>query len=202
MKIKEIILDFTSLLDVVMIILFFFVLYSTIDTDNKVKDKETYYNELIDENKKEQEEWREEASKEWARIESFDENAAASEEALNAFERGEFYKFRLDVIDRSKDWTLKISFNGKQIDEIKSNETDDVKTAIKNSLNKSDFSKNKKYICVFSYDGSQNGTAQAFDSIKKVIDSIQRQPGYSNLYFSNLNEWGNQKWRNYWLLFS
>ena len=29
MKIREIILDFTSLLDVIMIILFFFVLYST-----------------------------------------------------------------------------------------------------------------------------------------------------------------------------
>ena len=34
MKVREIILDFTSLLDVVMIILFFFVLYSSIDTEN------------------------------------------------------------------------------------------------------------------------------------------------------------------------
>ena len=71
MKLREIILDFTSLLDVVMIILFFFVLYTSFDVEDiseKAKAAETSYNEMIEENEKEQQEWREKASQEWERI--------------------------------------------------------------------------------------------------------------------------------------
>ena len=193
MKVREIILDFTSLLDVIMIILFFFVLYSTIGNNEKTEKatneaNETieYYNELIEKNEKEQEEWREETSKEVARIKSIDENAAASEEALSAFERGEFYKFSLEVAEKCEDWTLEISFNEKQLDVIKSNENVYLKERIMNILKKSDFSIEKKYICILSYDGKQYGTANAFDDIKKAIDGIQRE--YPNLYFSNLNK--------------
>lgn len=186
MKVREIILDFTSLLDVIMIILFFFVLYSTIDNDNKVKDKETYYNELIDENKKEQEEWREEASKEWARIESFDENAAANQTALNAFDKGEFFTFRLDVAEQSGNWTLKVFWGRKQLGEVFSQETDDIKSAVRDILEKSGFTTEDTYLCILSYDGQQYGTAQAFRKIDEAIEDIQRE--YPNLYFSNLNK--------------
>ena len=40
MKKRQIILDFTSLLDVIMIILFFFIIFSNLETDNLKKDLE------------------------------------------------------------------------------------------------------------------------------------------------------------------
>ena len=40
MKKRQIILDFTSLLDVIMIILFFFIIFSNLETDNLRKDLE------------------------------------------------------------------------------------------------------------------------------------------------------------------
>ena len=37
MKNKDIVIDFTSLLDVTLIIIFFFIMFSTFDTDNEKK---------------------------------------------------------------------------------------------------------------------------------------------------------------------
>lgn len=193
MKVREIILDFTSLLDVIMIILFFFVLYSTIGNNekteratNEANEKIEYYNELIEENEKEQEEWREEASKEWNRIESMDENAAANQQALNSFDKGEYFDFRLEVIDKSDNWNLTITYGKKMRCEINSKETDDIKGSIKDILKQSGFSTDDTYLCILSYNGEQYGTAKAFRAIDEAIDDIQRE--YPNLYFSNLNK--------------
>ncbi|WP_303799802.1 hypothetical protein [Ruminococcus flavefaciens] len=185
MKIREIILDFTSLLDVIMIILFFFVLYSTMDTQkaaNKAKEAEQTYNQLIDE----QQEINEKAQMDLERIESADENAAANQKALNSFDKGDFFTFRLEVTEQSDNWTLSISFGKKQLGEVVSKETDDVKGSIRGILEKSGFTADDTYLCILSYDGQQYGTSRAFDIIDKAIDDIQRE--YPNLYFSNLNK--------------
>lgn len=185
MKLREIILDFTSLLDVIMIILFFFVLYSTIDTENaanKAKEAEQTYNHLI----VEQQEINEEAQKDLERIKAADENAAANQTALNAFDKGEFFTFRLDVAEQSGNWTLKVFWGRKQLGEVFSQETDDIKSAVREILEKSGFTTEDTYLCILSYDGQQYGTAQAFRKIDEAIEDIQRE--YPNLYFSNLNK--------------
>jgi len=185
MKLREIILDFTSLLDVIMIILFFFVLYSTIDTENaanKAKEAEQTYNHLI----VEQQEINEEAQKDLERIKAADENAAANQTALNAFDKGEFFTFRLDVAEQSGNWTLKVFWGRKQLGEVFSQETDDIKSAVRDILEKSGFTTEDTYLCILSYDGQQYGTAQAFRKIDEAIEDIQRE--YPNLYFSNLNK--------------
>lgn len=185
MKIREIILDFTSLLDVIMIILFFFVLYSTIDTKNAInnaKEAEQNYNDLI----VEQQELNEEAENELERLKSADKNAATNQKALNAFEKGDYFDFRLDVADKSDNWSLTISFGKDKLGKINSKEDDDIKTSIKDILMKSGFAADDTYLCILSYDGQQFGTAKAFREIDEAIDSIQRE--YHNLYFSNLNK--------------
>lgn len=185
MKLREIILDFTSLLDVIMIILFFFVLYSTMDTEkaaNKAKEAEQTYNHLI----VEQQEINEEAQKDLERIKAADENAAVNQQALNAFDKGDFFTFRLDVTEQSDNWTLRVFFGRKQLGTILSQETDDIKGSIRDILEKSGFTTEDTYLCILSYDGQQYGTALAFREIDEAIDDIQRE--YPNLYFSNLNK--------------
>ncbi|MBR5683750.1 MAG: hypothetical protein IKW96_10860 [Ruminococcus sp.] len=184
MKIREIILDFTSLLDVIMIILFFFVLYSTIDTEkaaNQAKEAEASYNALIEE----QHELNDEASKELERIKAADKNSAANQKALNAFDKGDFFTFTLDVVDKSDNWTLDIKLGNKQLGMIDSHETSDVKASVREVLQKSALSDDDAYICILSFDGEQFGTARAVRVINEAIESIQRE--YPNLYFSNLN---------------
>lgn len=186
MKIREIILDFTSLLDVIMIILFFFVLYSTIDTDkitNQAKEAEQNYNNLI----VKQQEINDEAEKELERIKSADENAVANQKALNAFEKGEYYTISLDVLNNSDDWNLKISFSNKIIGEINSKDTNDLKSSIKEILKTNGVDKNSddKYLCIFTFNGEQFGTAKAFSTVSYSLEEVQRE--YPNLYISNLN---------------
>lgn len=184
MKIREIILDFTSLLDVIMIILFFFVLYSTIDTDkitNQAKEAEQNYNNLI----VKQQEINDEAEKELERIKSADENAVANQKALNAFEKGDYFTFSLDVLNKSDNWTLKISFGDKLLGKINSNETNDLKKSIIEKLETKILNRDEKYLCIFTFNGEQFGSAKAFRAVNEVIEGIQRE--YPNLYISNLN---------------
>ncbi|MGN0614756.1 hypothetical protein [Ruminococcus flavefaciens] len=181
MKVREIILDFTSLLDVIMIILFFFVLYSTIDTKNAInnaKEAESNYNNLIIK----QQELNDEAARELERNKLIDKNAAANQQALNSFEKGDYLDFYLDVTDNSDNWTLVISFGNKQR-EINSYETDDIKSSIRDTLKQFGFSTDDTYICILTFDGDQFGTAKVVRMIDDAIESIQRE--YSGLYFTN-----------------
>ena len=183
---RELILDFTSLLDVIMIILFFFVLYSKIDVDeitSKATEAENRYNALI----VEQQELNEEAEKEIARIKDADKNAFSNQKALNAFEKGEYYTISLDVLNNSDDWNLKISFSNKIISEINSKDTNDLKSSIKEILKTNGVDKNSddKYLCIFTFNGEQFGTAKAFSTVSYALEEVQRE--YPNLYISNLN---------------
>lgn len=182
MKLREIILDFTPLLDVIMIILFFFVLYSTMDTQkaaNEAIETKQIYNQLIDEQK----EINEEAARELEQIKSADENAAANQKALSSFDKGDFFTFRLDVSEQSDNWTLSISFGKKQLGEVVSKETNDIKGSIRDILEKSGFTTEDTYICILDFDGYQYGTAKAVRKIDDEIEGIQRE--YPGLYFSN-----------------
>ena len=182
MKIREAILDFTSLLDVIMIILFFFILYSKFDVDSavdKAKEAEQTYNQLIDEQQK----INEKAQMDLERIESADENAAANQKALSSFDKGDFFTFRLEVTEQSDNWTLSISFGKKQLGDVVSKETDDIKGSIRDILEKSGFTTEDTYICILDFDGYQYGTAKAVRKIDDEIEGIQRE--YPGLYFSN-----------------
>lgn len=181
MKIREIILDFTPLLDVIMIILFFFVINSTMGYNHRVKEVDELkekYNNLISE----EQEINDKAARELARIEAVDKNAAANQQALNSFEKGDYFDFCLDVTDNSDNWTLIISFGSKQF-EINSHETDDLKSSIKDILKQSGFSTDATYICILTFDGDQFGTEKAVSRIDDAIESVQRE--YSGLYFSH-----------------
>ncbi len=184
MKAREIILDFTSLLDVIMIMLFFFVLYSTIDTKNAINDAkvaEQNYNNLIEE----QREINEQAARELERNKAIDKNAAANQDALNAFEKGEFFNLTLDVVDNSDNWTLTVSYGDEELDTIKSSQANDLKDLIEIQISQLGFSNDYTFICELYYDGNQNGTAKAFKVINEAIDSIRRE--YINLYFHPKN---------------
>ena len=195
MKVREIILDFTSLLDVIMIILFFFILFSSVDVENaeeKANRAEASYNELIEENErkqleneKEQQEWREKASEEWDRILSADANAVNNQKALTAYNNGEGVYFNLQGVEKSDVWTLSVLCGTKKLGVINSDESRNLREKIKGILNSSGYKKDDVIISTLTYDGYAYGTETVVPLIEGVITDIQRE--YKGLYFTTIN---------------
>jgi 3-dehydroquinate dehydratase len=188
MKIREIILDFTSLLDVMLIILFFFVLYSSIDVENaseKAKAAEASYTEMQAENEKEQQEWREKAEQEWERILAADSNAAANQEALSAYNDGYGLAFNLHEVESGDVWTLSILSGNKKLGEIKSDEKKELKNKLKECIKKAGYKTEDIIIATFTFDGSSYGTAKAVPFIENAVIEVQRE--YKGLYFTSIN---------------
>lgn len=188
MKIREIILDFTSLLDVIMIILFFFILYSSVDVEDaseKARAAEASYTEQLRQNEKEQQEWREKASEEWERILSADINAANNQKALTEYSQGGGISFNLHEVKRGDEWSLSVLSGNKKLDEISSEDMDSLKDRLRDCLQKVGYSEEDVIIGTFTFDGSAYGTEKAVPVIENAIRSIQRD--YKCLYFTSIN---------------
>lgn len=195
MKVREVILDFTSLLDVMMIILFFFILFSKIDVDTATENAnkaEASYNSMLEEtekekleNQQEQEEWREKASEEWERLERADENAAKNQEALSAYNEGRGISFNLHDVEKGNIWTLSIIYGNKKLGEISSEEVRDLKEKLKEFINKAGYNTDDVIIGTLTFNGDEYGTEKAVPIVENAIMSIQRE--YKNLYFTKIN---------------
>lgn len=195
MKVREVILDFTSLLDVMMIILFFFIFFSKIDVDTATENAnkaEASYNSMLEEtekekleNQQEQEEWREKASQEWERLEQADENAAKNQEALSAYNEGRGISFNLHDVEKGDIWTLSIIYGNKKLGEISSEEVRDLKEKLKEFINKAGYNTDDVIIGTLTFNGDEYGTEKAVPIVENAIMSIQRE--YKNLYFTKIN---------------
>ena len=202
MKAREIILYFTSLLDVMMIILFFFIFFSKIDVDSateranqaelKANQAETSYNAMLEEterikleNQQEQEEWREKATEEWERIVRADENAAKNQEALSAYNEGKGISFNLHDVEKGDIWTLSVLSGSKKLGEISSDESRYLKEKLKKMIKKAGYSEDDVIIGTLTYNGDEYGTEKAVPVVENAIISIQRD--YKNLYFTAIN---------------
>lgn len=188
MKLREIILDFTSLLDVTMIILFFFVLYSGIDAENateKAKAAETSYTEMQEQNEKEQMEWRQKADEEWERILTADANAGKNQQALSAYNDGKGVTFNLHEVEKGDVWTLSVLSGNKRIGEISSDESRELKDKLKEMLKKAGYSTEDVIISTLTFNGNDFGTEAAVPTVERAIMSIQRE--YKDLYFTTIN---------------
>lgn len=188
MKVREIILDFTSLLDVVMIILFFFVLYSSIDTENvaeKAKAAEASFTEMQEQNEREQMEWRQKADEEWERILSADANAGKNQQALSAYNDGKGISFNLHEVEKGDVWTLSVLSGNKRIGEISSEDSRELKEKLKEMVKKAGYAPDDVIISTLTFNGNDFGTEAAVPTVEKAIMSIQRE--YKNLYFTTIN---------------
>lgn len=188
MKVREIILDFTSLLDVVMIILFFFVLYSSIDTENaaeKAKAAEASFTEMQEQNEREQMEWRQKADEEWERILSADANAGKNQQALSAYNDGKGISFNLHEVEKGDVWTLSVLSGNKRIGEISSEDSRELKEKLKEMVKKAGYASDDVIISTLTFNGNDFGTEAAVPTVEKAIMSIQRE--YKNLYFTTIN---------------
>lgn len=188
MKIREIILDFTSLLDVIMIILFFFILFSTLEVESvsqSAEEARVSYETMMEEHALEQEEFRAMADAEWDRILHIDENAAGNQQALTAFDRGAVIALNLQDVQKSTVWTLRILSGDTILGTLDAAECDELPAKLAQLLEQEGFQPEDVLISTLTYDGNAPGTAGA---VPKVEDAVRElQESYQNLYFTTIN---------------
>lgn len=206
MKRNRIFLDFTSLLDIMMIILFFFILNFKASADNANANAATAQaayelkEEQLEEDKKkfeeEKEEWQKQAELEMGRIKSANENAAANAEALLNFQKGIIFKIDLEEIESETDWKIKI-YNGddkKSIGEFSSDafgniNSFDIKKELIDILDKNGFNEEDVIICIFMYNYGGKGTSQIADE-GNLIERIKAvsEDKYKNFYCADIKK--------------
>lgn len=188
MKIREIILDFTSLLDVIMIILFFFILFSTLEVDTVTKsaeDARLNYEKQMEQQAIEQEELLEQLESEWERLLQADRNAAKNQQALIAYDQGAILAFNLQDVESRSAWTLNVLLGEEKLGTVQAQQSDKLVEKLGAMMRNAELDKADVIIGTLTYDGNSYGTAGAVPVIEDAIGEMQEE--YSNLYFTTIN---------------
>ncbi len=189
MKKNRIFLDFTTLLDITMIILFWFIIKADASANEAKAQAQEQIASIAAEAKKEhnefeleKENWRKEADTEMQRLMSADENAARNQQALSGLEKGNIIHIQLDVHEKDNTTVPHIKvFKGKtNIGEFDIDKTENVTEKLINILDNSGFTKDSVIIGIFEYDGDQHGTASVIvsDPIGEPIKAVTEEYPY------------------------
>ncbi len=170
MKKKEIFLDFTPLLDITLIILFFFILFSSMEVVDQ-KEKLDQQNEKIRAELAGKEDQLNDAL---AMIETEDSRRASNIQAMIDFNRGFNLKLILDMNDNTP--SIRVLRGDEAVTTLHT--TENLAALLSQALAQSGYSANDTIFCDFILDGSQPGTAATYRSIKKELSQLKRQYPY------------------------
>lgn len=180
MKKRDVILDFTSLLDVTLIVIFFFVLFSHLDSqENKLRTEEKVHAlevSIQEAEKREQEaaELIEQLENEILIVEEYSSRQAANVSEMLEFNRSENIKLILDM--DSDAWSIRVVKGPTVVSTIPG--TEDISTEIINTLKTAGYDATKTIFCDFVFDGSLPGTASAYRKIKREVEYISQEYRY------------------------
>ena len=184
---KELLLDFTPLLDVTMILLFFFVLFSRIGVDSirqeaaqNMQDARSLHTEA-EQMMLDAEAMQEDAAGQLAILAEADARAAEAAEAMIAFSRGENYRLRLKM--EPDGWVLRI-YQGKKI----VGALEDSKTFtedLKESLDRAGWKAADTLLCEFCYEAADPGSRAAYNRVENALTEIRKQ--YPHVYISEID---------------
>lgn len=189
MKKRDVILDFTSLLDVTLIVIFFFVLFSHLDsqenkarTDEKVQELKIAIREAED-REMEAEVLVKELENEITIVEEYNERWASNAQEMLEFNRSENVKMILDMDAQS--WSVRIVKGNSVISTV--SESDDIGVDLKKALLDAGYDGAQTIFCDLIFDGSLPGTASAYHKIKKGIDGVTKEYRYFYLSETDLS---------------
>lgn len=204
---REIILDFTSLLDVTMLILFFFVIFAQFDTNNAMNKVEEMQAEA-QKMQTEAEQRQAEADGEWEKANNVLQQA---EVQLNEFQQAstlaeaviinggaDFEKaLRLKLVlygDRD-DWFVSVQFAEEKdneilyteigkINDIRSRKADDTVNDLEKIIVEYGYSKVDAFLCDLIYNSAGAGSRAAKNNTDDMLKSFQNDLGYKYLFAS------------------
>lgn len=191
MKIKDIILDFTPLVDITLILLFFFLLFSHLEVadakaslDEQAQQAQTQMEDARAEMEKAQDklEYAEGLShrleEELAMVENADDRQFSNLQAMLDFHRGANIK----LILTAEDGTLALNILQGETRITAAAGSDDLAAAITKALSAAGYSQQDTVFCEFILDGSLPGTASAYRQVRDALQEIK--DSYPYLYYS------------------
>lgn len=175
MKKRDVILDFTALLDVTLILLFFFILFSNLqvtDAADEAQHKMAEAENLM----AEAQEFQDMLSQELEHIKDSSDRQGANIESILEFDKGNNLKLVLDVND-AYSWTLRVFKGDRDIAVISA--SDSVYDKLKDAIGNAEYTTSDTIICDYVYDASQPGSLAAY----RAVDSAIRELKYDYKYF-------------------
>ena len=167
MKRKDILLDFTSLVDIVLIILFFFILFSHLDVESSKAALEeqlaaAQYAELAANEVRENYEADREA------LRAADSHSAALSDALVAFLRGT--NVRLILRSDGPSWTIEALAGEESLVIVRPE--DNASLALIEAFESAGFTEENVLLCVFVYEGDRPGTHAAYRVARTALAAL------------------------------
>lgn len=188
---RKISLDFTSLLDITMIILFFFLINFKFSVDDIKAEASAQMeaaaaqSERLEADKQsleeEKEAWQKQAEAELEKIRETDKNAADNAEALLDFKNGHFISIDLEI-NKENVWKMTVRRGETEIGTIASADNPNISDEFVTMLNREKFKKDDVIICVFKYNKKSFGSRYADNIIFKELKKAEYN--FTNLYLA------------------
>lgn len=181
---RQIILDFTSLLDVIMIILFFFILFARLETDDTKAALEEQQAQLteqqaqieskqvqLQEEKEQYEVLIQEAQDYLNELNNAEKTAAMNVAGIHEYSQGTNLKIKLNM--NNDNWKLDV-FSGKEkIGEVSNDSSNNMTKNLSDILINNGYTKDQTILCEFFYNGNERGTSKAYPTSEEVLKNIR-----------------------------
>lgn len=189
---REIILDFTSLLDVILILLFFFVIFAQFDSNQAIQDANEKANAQIEQAKEDQqkaadqleeakEEWavaeqaRLQAEKELEEVKQANERAAANIDGILDFDKG--VNLKIFLSGREGAWSMQVKLGEDTIgnlNNIRDSKPEDMAKEFSKIVSDCGYTKESAILCDMLYDSSKSGSRKAKENTDSMIALLRK----------------------------
>lgn len=186
MKLREIILDFTSLLDVIMIILFWFIINYRAQAQEQIAQAEQSAAEAIASASRQMDEaeaLRQQADAELQAMAEANEKQAENLQAMVEFGKGE--NVRIFLCMAENDWWLDVYKGETQLGTVDNDNDKQIGLKLNNVLRDAGYAADDTILCVFTYDSAEPGTRAAYQTVIRELNNIR--VGNSLFFYSELD---------------
>ena len=187
MKLREIVLDFTPLLDITMIILFYFVLFSNFNRSDAQKQAEADLQTAREMQTRAEQMTEQAADTERQyrlaldRVMQAEGQTAENTKAVLAFAEGSSLKIMLAADPEG--WNVRI-YQGTE-PAAAMLPKDVTAAALADVLRQLGYQRDSVILCQMIYDGSKPGSRNVYFALKKELEALRKQ--YAGLYISETN---------------
>ncbi len=194
---KEIILDFTSLLDIMMIILFFFILFSHVETESEkiaLQEMKEQAEQILSEAEQrlgeadnmaaEAEKKEALAEEKLAEAELAEERAGQNADGIIEFSRGTNIRIRLQMKEE-KNWSLMVYQGDELLSEIEKSSAQEMTENIFNIITEAGYSEEDTLLCEFIFNGTESGTNSAYHTVNNMFELLKNE--YGHFFYSMID---------------
>lgn len=195
MKFREIFLDFTSLLDVFMLILFYFILFSHFEVEeaknsaNEAKEQAQQTMLAAEALQETAESMFSQAEEELSLVENVQSGNADNVKALLQISRGTAIQSKLTMNADGSAWTLELLRKQENSDEMLSlavlNPQQCSGQEIMQILENQNYTTDSKIPFLLIYNGTETGSSQAFSAVIQAFEEVRRI--YPHFYYMEID---------------